>query len=42
MLRCSIKGTLLVSISIEMNGSGFTDAPEEIRHGSYRPLIENK
>ena len=36
------KDTLLVSVSIEMNGSGFTDAPEEIRNGRYWPLIENE
>jgi hypothetical protein len=36
------KDTLLISIAIEVNGSGFTDAPKEINHGSYWPLLENK
>jgi hypothetical protein len=36
------KDTLLVSISLQLSGSGFTDAPKEIEHGLYWPLRENE
>ena len=38
----NFKDTLLLGISIRLNGSGFTDVPKEIQRGQYLPLLKNE